>query len=141
MWSRPFVSFSLYYILSTLLYTMTLLKRLSSEFKHDTWYHIAISVAVLLKILFLLTAIIVFYGSETQNTDTPFFRKMVKLKDICNQCSIILVCAIMIYLFNPSRKCSHQRHPRRMDVASSSRTLRNLRLWQPVLRISAMGMI
>lgn len=104
MWSRPFVSFLLYYILSTLLYTMTLLKRLSSEFKHDTWYHIAISVAVLLKLIFLLSAIIVFYGSETHNTDTPFFRKMVKLKDICNQCSIILVCAIMIYLFNPSNK-------------------------------------
>ncbi len=83
---------------------MTFLKRLSSEFKYDTWYHVAISIAVLLKILFLLTAIIVFYNSETNNTDTPFVRKMVKLKDICNQCSIIVVCAIMIYLFNPRNK-------------------------------------
>jgi len=88
----------------TILYTMTLLKRLSSNFKYDTWFHIAISVAVLVKLIFLITAIIVFYDSETHNTDTPFYKKMVKLKDICTQCTTILVCLIMIYLFNPRNK-------------------------------------
>ena len=78
--------------------------KLSKELQYDTWYHIAISFAVLLKLLFLGCAVMVFYEGEINNTDTPFFRKVVRLKDICNQCSIIVMCGLMIYLFNPRNR-------------------------------------
>lgn len=73
----------------------------SVTFQLDTWIHIVLSVAVVIKIVFLVCAVISYYETQTGNEASPFTKKVLKLKDISNELAKIIACTLMVVLFYP----------------------------------------
>jgi len=69
--------------------------------RFDTKYHIVLSVAILVKVVFLICAIVSFYETLQGNETSPFTRKMIKLKDITNELFKVIICGLMIVFFYP----------------------------------------
>lgn len=76
----------------------------TDELKIDTVYHIVLSVAILLKIVFIACAVINFYDVSSGRDARPFAKKVLKLKDITNELVKVIVCALMLFLFYPRNK-------------------------------------
>ena len=76
-------------------------KLLREEFQTDTRFHIVLSIAVAIKVVFIVCAIISFYETKNGNEASPFTKNMIKLKDISNELVKIIVCVLMIFLFYP----------------------------------------
>jgi hypothetical protein len=76
-------------------------KLLKEEFQTDTRIHIVLSVAVAIKVVFIVCAIISFYETKNGNEASPFTKKMIKLKDISNELVKIIVCVLIVFLFYP----------------------------------------
>lgn len=74
---------------------------IKNEFKVDTWYHIVLTIVVIIKIIFIISAIIVFEETRNHHENTPFFKRIVRIKDISNELAIIIICILMIHVFNP----------------------------------------
>jgi hypothetical protein len=82
-------------------FTSNVFTELKSEIKFDSYYHIVLSIAVILKIVFIICAIISFYEYEIGNSETSFSKKIIKLKDYSNETVKAIVCTIMLFLFSP----------------------------------------
>jgi hypothetical protein len=76
-------------------------KILKEEFQTDTLIHIVLSVAVAIKVVFLICAVISFYETRNGNETSQFTKKILKLKDISNELVKIIVCILMVFLFYP----------------------------------------
>jgi len=76
-------------------------KILKEEFQTDTLIHIVLSVAVAIKVVFLICAVISFYEMRNSNETSQFTKKILKLKDISNELVKIIVCILMVFLFYP----------------------------------------
>ena len=76
-------------------------KEIGSEIRFDTWYHIVLSLAVIIKIVFICSAIFCFIEQKKYGTDTKEFKRAIHIKDIANELTILIICLIMIYVFNP----------------------------------------
>ena len=67
---------------------------LADELKIDTTYHIVLSVAILLKIVFIVCAVINFYDVRSGHDASTFAKKVLKLKDVTNgdvyRCDLII---------------------------------------------------
>ena len=74
---------------------------LMKEIQLDTRYHVVLSVAIVLKVVFILCAVISFYETRNGNEASPFTKKMIKLKDISNELVKLIVCILMAFLFYP----------------------------------------
>ena len=81
--------------------THNLIQSMSEEMRFDTKYHIVLSVAILVKVVFLICAIVSFYETLQGNETSPFTRKMIKLKDITNELFKVIICGLMIVFFYP----------------------------------------
>lgn len=79
----------------------SLKKLFREEFQFDTQFHIVLSVAVVIKVVFLVCAVISYYETKTGNEASLFTQKVIKLKDISNELTKIIVCALMVVLFYP----------------------------------------
>jgi amino acid permease len=76
-------------------------KLLKEEFQTDTRFHVVLSVAVGIKLIFLICAVISFYETRNGNETSQFTKKILKLKDISNELVKIIVCLLMVFLFYP----------------------------------------
>ena len=70
----------------------------------DTWYHIVLSIAVIVKVVFVLSAIFCFIEERRNKTETNTFKRLVHIKDISNELTILIICLLMLYVFNPFNK-------------------------------------
>ena len=85
-------------------YSSRLTMPIADELKIDTTYHIVLSAAILLKIVFIACAVINFYDVRSGRDASPFAKKVLKLKDITNELVKGIVCALMLFLFYPRNK-------------------------------------
>lgn len=76
-------------------------KEIKGEIRDDTIYHIVLSIAVIVKIIFIISAIICYIYEEKGQQNTKFFKKIVRIKDITNELTIIIVCCLIFFIFNP----------------------------------------
>lgn len=76
-------------------------KGIKSEIKTDTWYHIVLSIAVIVKVIFVCSAIFCYTEERRNKTETDTFKRIVHIKDISNELTIIVICLLMLYVFNP----------------------------------------
>lgn len=74
---------------------------LREEIQFDTNYHVVLTVAVVLKVVFVICAVISLYEVRQGREHTSFAIRVVKLKDMCNELVKIIVCLLVVYLFSP----------------------------------------
>ena len=76
-------------------------KEIGSEIRLDTWYHIVLSIAVVVKIVFIFSAVFCYTYQRENKMNTPAFKKLVRIKDVSNELTILIVCLLILYVFNP----------------------------------------
>ena len=81
--------------------TLNIVHSMSKDLRFDTKYHIILSVAIMIKGVFLICAIVSFYETKRGNETSPFTKKMIKLKDITNELFKLIICGLMIVIFYP----------------------------------------
>ena len=81
-----------------------ILKDLKSQLRVDSIYHIFLSIAIIIKIIFITCAITCHVEEKRDKETTNFFRKVVRIKDIANELTTILVCIIILIVLNPFNK-------------------------------------
>ena len=79
-----------------------IINSIHKEIRIDSWYHIFLSIAVVTKLVFVSSAVLCYIEERRNKTETNRFKRMVHIKDISNELTILVVCLLMIYIFNPS---------------------------------------
>ena len=79
-----------------------IINSIHKEIRIDSWYHIFLSIAVITKLVFVSSAILCYIEERRNKTETNIFKRLIHVKDISNELTILVVCLLMIYIFNPS---------------------------------------
>jgi heme/copper-type cytochrome/quinol oxidase subunit 2 len=70
-----------------------------NSIKFDTWYHAGLSIAIIMKLFFFISAIVLFYDERAGKQDSKQFKRMMMLKNFSNEMTKIIVCLLIIVVF------------------------------------------
>ena len=77
-----------------------------NSIKFDTWYHAGLSIAIIMKVFFFISAVVLFYDERAGKRDSKQFKRMLFLKNFSNEMTKIIVCALIIHVFTSQRGVS-----------------------------------
>ena len=77
-----------------------------NSIKFDTWYHAGLSIAIIMKAFFFISAVVLFYDERAGKRDSKQFKRMLFLKNFSNEMTKIIVCLLIIVVFTTHKGVS-----------------------------------
>ncbi len=77
------------------------MKLLGEELVFNSYFHAIVSVAVIIKTIFLVSAVTCFLISKEGDKASRFYTMFLRIKDVANEITKILVFGLMAYVFRP----------------------------------------